>query len=460
MRMSCSDTPPEDNEESPNPWPSEQDIRMFVGPLAGYNFADEIDAAAQTPPRTPPNQPSLPGPEMPGPSRMTGDISPFNFPEPNPLPPSQFQLSPLSINSRGQSVPPPRPSVPAVREEQEYPFNFPSVREEFVVPFEMGSPCALVLGTDENGRYPKEIAREFLEDTVRPSEPERNMFCRCLSHETMECRIIVPENSLEQQVVSRRLERSDPEALRPFWVAVQTVGRTLMYDDKTSVPPIHCIIIVEVEDLPARFVRSQSDPYRYRYPTRIIPVTQCTENNPGAVCPITQQPFTHNQIVYVLKSERAKVKQGLPVSCISAEGLRKYARMKDRGEFKDPLKREGDKMLNIKDNYHAYTITTQTTRNRNTQTDITGPDMDRLFENLRLRADSGDEESDLQEVDDVASSRMMPSFRPTTSPKVISILLLFLITSFCVHYYSKHRKISSASLHMDFIYFIFLHSIT
>lgn len=440
LHLAFTSDSPEENED----WPTDQDIRMFVGPLAGYNFADEIDAAVQTPPQTPPNQPSQPGPGMPGPSRMTGDISPFNFPEPNPLPPSQFQLSPdsshispLSVDLRGQSVPPPRPPVPAVREAPEYPFNFPDPQPLFASAFETGSPCALVLGRDENGRYPKEIAREFLEDTVRPAEPGRNMFCRCLDNETMECRIIVPDNSLEQQVVNRRLDSSDPEALRPFWVAVQRADRPFMYHDHTSVPPIYCIIIVEVEQMPARFSRSQSDPYLYRYPSRTIPVTQCTENNPGAVCPITQQPFTHNQIVYVLKSERSKVKQGLPVSCISAEGLRKYSRMKE-GQFKDPLKREGDKMLNIKDNYHAYTITTQTTRNRNTQTDITGPDMDRLFDNfLRLRDESSDGKLG------VASSRTKPLFELSTSSK--SSLLLFFGSLFSVYCYLKKREKKTSS---------------
>ena len=46
----------------------------------------------------------------------------------------------------------------------------------------------------------------------------------------------------------------------------------------------------------------------------------------------------------------------IEVQCISAEGLRKLSASNPIRKFRDPLRREGDRMLTIKEDYESYVL--------------------------------------------------------------------------------------------------------
>jgi len=105
--------------------------------------------------------------------------------------------------------------------------------------------------------------------------------------------------------------------------------------------------------------RPKEAPVKYHYPQKFIPMSLCTDGCSDAECPITRMPFRANQIVYILKSDEEKVVSKMPLACISAEGLlvlQKSPRTKEAGGFKDPLKRTGERLLSLKDDYVAYIV--------------------------------------------------------------------------------------------------------
>merc|ERR1719445_804611 len=72
-------------------------------------------------------------------------------------------------------------------------------------------------------------------------------------------------------------------------------------------------------------------------------VTMCTDGTPDKVCPILETRFESGDPVYILKSEREKVRAHEAVKCVSVTGLRKLALDESsiaQGGFKDPFGRE------------------------------------------------------------------------------------------------------------------------
>merc|ERR1719499_2324156 len=81
------------------------------------------------------------------------------------------------------------------------------------------SSCEKELGNNSNGRYPRLISEQFPPlGTVVYEGSSRNMQCVCRTYNTMRCTIIVHMNSVEAQIVIRRLDRSSRSDLLPFYV--------------------------------------------------------------------------------------------------------------------------------------------------------------------------------------------------------------------------------------------------
>ena len=83
------------------------------------------------------------------------------------------------------------------------------------------------------------------------------------------------------------------------------------------------------------------------------------EESDGLSCPITHDAFTPGQVVYILKTDADKVRSGKSVCCISAEGLmalKKRAFNEKQEGFRDIMRRTGDRLLTIRDDYDAYVL--------------------------------------------------------------------------------------------------------
>jgi len=105
--------------------------------------------------------------------------------------------------------------------------------------------------------------------------------------------------------------------------------------------------------------RHDSAPMRFNYPDKYIPLYICTGGYKDVACPISLRLFEPGQTVYVLKREVPKIKQGKAVGCILAEGLMQLKNTQTSqidGGFRDPLRRTGDTLLTIKNNYTAFVI--------------------------------------------------------------------------------------------------------
>jgi len=272
------------------------------------------------------------------------------------------------------------------------------------------TPCLQEIGLDnESGRYPRLIANEFLSNMVIAKDPAKNLFCHCEAYDLMVCFIVVRRGSLQAQAVEMRLERGDPNRLRPFFIAPQlhpSDEPPIYYEYSLCSPAVYADIRIEyndehsplLEDVPLPLMRANSapslpqlesafsglssrntdaasapsrqnykerkrrvsSPDRFHYPVLNIPLGQCGSEGSSntVVCPITQDDLSGFDIVYILKADRQKVKNGDCVVCISAGGLRKLASSVAGDAFIDPLRREGEnqeKLLTI-DDYDAYII--------------------------------------------------------------------------------------------------------
>lgn len=251
------------------------------------------------------------------------------------------------------------------------------------IPQAQNQDCLQELGPDDgSGRYPRLISQAFLEDMVVPTGPKRNLWCSCDRDDyNMDCVIIVQPGSLQETVVRSRFQVA-PESLRPFLmfnVIFTEEGTTIpefMFENSICTPPVYAFmhitsdLILEIKppmqrrnSAPARLNqqlnapnvplrRTQSSPSLIHHPIKTIPLALCGEDS--AVCPITQNDFKRNDMVYVLKTEIPKLESGKAVCCVSAEGLRALSRMNE-GSFIDPLKRAQEAMLTMA-NYESRTV--------------------------------------------------------------------------------------------------------
>jgi len=228
--------------------------------------------------------------------------------------------------------------------------------------------CQQELGMDGNGRYPRVISQQFMTGIINSSGDTKNLNCKCVESEKMECTITVRFKSLEHEIVRRRIgsfsSRPPADKLTPFFIIPEYSGifgsaliNNLYFKHTLCYPPVIAEINVAINKLPPQIQRSQSAPALWHYSFRSIRQSLCTDGSSNGVCPITQEDFRDNTIVYVLKTDKLKVEEKKAVVCISAEGLRSLMQTSgsDDKSFRDPLNREGGSLLKLED-YIPYVI--------------------------------------------------------------------------------------------------------
>jgi len=242
---------------------------------------------------------------------------------------------------------------------------------------DLPSPCARELGGG-NGRYPRAIAREFPHDVVRNSGLKQNLFCTCdeIYDESMECRIRVRAGSFEERHVRQRLSMQNEDVaaarMRPFYIALILTAnnggrpmRVILYEHPDCEVPrvVAQISVVYIQNHP--LMRSASSPEALHYPVLPILLSVCTDGSEDSVCPIMHTDFKDRDIIYVLKSDLAKVQKGIHAPCFSGEGLRKLAASSPRSDrrFVDPLKRRGEDLLSITNDFQAMVISDDSKEN-------------------------------------------------------------------------------------------------
>jgi len=227
--------------------------------------------------------------------------------------------------------------------------------------------CQQELGMDGNGRYPRVISQQFMTGVIHSSGDKKNLNCKCVGSERMECTIRVRLKSLEHEIVIRRIgtlhHRPPADKLKPFFVIPEYSGiygtalNSLYFKHTHCYPPVIAEINVAIDKLPLQIQRSQSAPALWHYSYQSIRQSLCTDGGSNGVCPITQEDFRDNTIVYVLKTDERKVQEKKSVVCISAEGLRSLMQTSgsDDKSFRDPLNREEGRLLKLAD-YTPYVI--------------------------------------------------------------------------------------------------------
>jgi len=256
------------------------------------------------------------------------------------------------------------------------------------------------------------IAAQFPPDIIRKSGARRNLFCDCINQSRMRCKITVEPDSLQAAAVFRRLDRSKPMELQPFFIDPDLAGTSiarevlpLLFRDTSSqvtaeiwvdssrkhllrhwpdetnemedsekliVKPVRRkksystspqvtglyrvdsspqLSHASIESDPPSLRRSKSAPDALQYATNGIPINLCGQD---AVCPITQMPFEPGDVVYILKSEVPNIQLGKEVVCLSTSGLKSMSIRSSK--FVDPLKRENQRQLTIENDYVKYVL--------------------------------------------------------------------------------------------------------
>jgi len=261
------------------------------------------------------------------------------------------------------------------------------LRQAFASLSHVQNPCVAQLGRNGDGRYPRLIAREFMTNMVMAGDPKRNLVCSCQTESYMVCNIYVAPGSLEESAVMMRLDRSQTaDQLLPFFILEiisnpeDVIPDPIMFNDGSCESPVLCVINVIHNTLPQQsaeairalwrpikrsqsdskliqydrktLARSESSPTRFHYPTRPLPLRQCIPD----ACPITQNPFRVNDIVYILRSDAENINQQKAVPCISALAMKQLAAEDSDGEFHDPLRRENGEYLTLSSNYISYVL--------------------------------------------------------------------------------------------------------
>jgi len=306
--------------------------------------------------------------------------------------PSPVEGSPLSSSPRAES-PRPVPSNEVVTVSDTSSPGMSQSVSESPPGGEKYTSCEKEVGVNGNGRYPNMIAQEFYPEMVIATGSNRNLYCQCLTNTRMYCIIYVKPRSIQEILVNRRLDlEQDPQILLPFFIMPQSESgpNAVFFALRDCLPRIFCQIYIQQDantpqaisvessqqehyrmkrsrsfstdsrtyspqgaresSLP--IARSNSSPHRIRFPPRSISLLLCGD----AVCPITQDPFKDNDIVYVLKEESEHVTQRKSVICFSAKGLNQLATKQASNQFEDPFRRKQGSPLSISTDYDAYRV--------------------------------------------------------------------------------------------------------
>jgi len=94
-------------------------------------------------------------------------------------------------------------------------------------------------------------------------------------------------------------------------------------------------------------------------PDKFIPCRLCRDEAGHGECPLMLTDFKPFDVVYILKTDAAKVESGEAVVCISSQGLMTLSRTRQSRRdwgFVDPLKRTGERFLTVQDDFEAYVL--------------------------------------------------------------------------------------------------------
>jgi len=168
--------------------------------------------------------------------------------------------------------------------------------------------CEEKLGKNMDGQYPRAIANEFPDDTLRSHGNNINFHCRCITMKIMLCGIFIVPGSEEEEVLNARFDPSRQLEMKPFFfLRGQGTPDDAIYFDEFggSVKKIPSVV-AEIELF---------------LPEACISIQQCIEGNPKGVCPILKTPFQAGQPVYIRSEKIPDAIKGLPVVCVSLNGL-------------------------------------------------------------------------------------------------------------------------------------------
>jgi len=153
--------------------------------------------------------------------------------------------------------------------------------------------------------YSRMIPKYFPAGTLKIDPPNPNLYCKCISRAWMFCVIYVAPGTGEYNAVTAKLNRKDPEKMKPF---ESLPSRTRPPEQRPIIfRQARSSIIAEIETWP---------------PGKCFHVSKCTRGTPGKGCPFTGKPFKSGDPVYVLRGAMAEIERGTPVSCYSMMGFR------------------------------------------------------------------------------------------------------------------------------------------
>lgn len=259
------------------------------------------------------------------------------------------------------------------------------------------NPCR---GQLQSRNYHHLIASEFPplpngQFSVISTGRHTNIFCVCESPSRMTCRIISTSEEMES-ILQNRIHPEIPANLAPFFNRIfgYTLPHSVLFIHTSSMDDSSMRVLCEVLVIPFRarepipgvpdeirfnirmpsmpsrslpeltenerpnLRRTKSAPAQVSWPDTYIPLETCTGGDKEVSCPITLEPFEVGQLVYILKQEFEKVKDGRSVGCISSAGLialKKREQSLGHMGFLDPLRRRRDR-LSIKIDFDAYIV--------------------------------------------------------------------------------------------------------
>lgn len=188
-------------------------------------------------------------------------------------------------------------------------------------------PCLSVF--DE---YLKNIPAQFSGNAVRTKPPSPNMYCNCINGVWMLCVIFVEEDSNEEKIVRARLDPSDMETLFPF----MQVDSSIIAIGQDTKPIVYA-------EMPEGGYPKVMTEMEIMHLDRCLHLNVCQRGTHDKACPITKEAFKSGDAVFILNSDQERAARGVPVPCISLQGLQRWNLMHKKrgneGRFPDVFQR-------------------------------------------------------------------------------------------------------------------------
>lgn len=274
----------------------------------------------------------------------------------------------------------------------------------FLCEFVSTIECEIELGEDGKGRYVSLIAQYFPSKLYLEGD-DQNIFCHCKTVFWMTCHVFPDQEEIESLF---------PSGLELLGV-IQKLGQppfTTIQNLFTYAPDIKSIRIASAAPDPVLFTiphmlpyslfaelvlhfgppktkqakvdlefnretdlrfpwnfegNGEGDPNFGMWPTgwpdHFLGISKCdTCSDPDvAECPILLTGFNANEIVWVLRNSLHGLLMGTSekVPCISSAGMKRLSSSQEArasGGFRDPLKRSGDSLLTLNQDYQAFIL--------------------------------------------------------------------------------------------------------